>query len=47
MSYWVIHQEDLRELMGRAQAGEDVDLLLLEFYGNSDVVQVNGTEAAE
>lgn len=42
--YWVIHQEDLQGLLKRAASGEDVDLLLLEFYGNSDVVQVNASE---
>lgn len=41
-AYWVLSQEDLREMLERAVNGESIDLVLMELYANSDVTQVEG-----
>lgn len=33
--WFVVSDTDLRGLLARAQAGEDIDLLLIEFYANT------------
>ncbi len=40
--FWVLGQEMLRELLERARAGEDIDLLLVELYANSEIEPVEG-----
>lgn len=39
MSWWVIEDVELLELLRRAHAGEAPDVLMLEAYANSDVSQ--------
>ena len=34
-AWFVVCDTDLRDLLGRAAAGEDPDLLLVEFYANT------------
>ena len=40
--WWVMSDDHLRALLERAQAGEDVGILLAETYANSDSEDVEG-----
>jgi hypothetical protein len=41
--WWVIESDNLLDLLRRAHAGEDPDLLMAEEYANGDHEQVEGT----
>jgi len=38
-SWWVISASDLRSALARARDGEDVDLIEVELYANSETTQ--------
>lgn len=40
--WWVIAEEQLKELLARAHSGEDPELLYLEAYANSEGCGVDG-----
>lgn len=42
--YWVIENADLADMLHRAAAGEDPDLLLVEEYANSDHDYIEGDD---
>lgn len=42
LGWWAISGELLLDLLRRAHAGEDPDLLYVEAYANSDHEQVDG-----
>lgn len=44
-SWYVLCSEALQELLERAHAGEDPELLLIELYANSDVDKSTGLRA--
>jgi len=44
--WWALEDSFLRSLLERAAAGEDIDVLLLETYANSDSEQVEGSTLA-
>lgn len=39
--WWVIHEEELRTALMRAQHGEDDDMILIELTANSDTELVD------
>lgn len=43
-SWVVVHESDLMDLVVRAWEGEDPSLLMLEFYANCEMEQVDGPE---
>lgn len=42
--WWVLNGEVLREIMRRAAAGEDLDLLYLEYYSQCEHEDEDGAE---
>jgi hypothetical protein len=36
LGWWVIHGDSLLDVLHRARAGEDPDMLIAELYANSD-----------
>lgn len=42
--FWAISEEALREMLNRAHAGEDPDMLYMEFWANSDHEAVEGND---
>jgi hypothetical protein len=41
-TWWVLEGTALREMLNRAHAGEDPELLFLELYANSEQEDVDG-----
>ena len=44
--WWVIHEPQMLDMLGRVAAGESVDLVMVEFLANTDTETVE-TQAVE